>query len=65
MKYKLIKKPTLKNKQKQTNKKRVYRILKVHPLSSFVPRISGVHVFGRKQRFLRFSTMHHGMYGSI
>ena len=41
--------------QKQTNKKRVYRILKVHPVSSFAPHISGVHVFGRKQRFLRFS----------
>ena len=27
--------------------------------------ISGLHTFGRKQRFLRFSTMHHGMYDSI
>jgi len=51
--------------QKQTNKKRVYRILKVHPVTSFDPRFSGLHTLGRKQRFLRISTMHHGMYGSI
>ena len=43
----------------------VYRNLKVHPVSSFALRISGLHTFGRKQRFLRFSTVHHGMYGSI
>ena len=43
----------------------VYRYLKLHPVSSFALRISGLHTFGRKQRFLRFSTVHHGMYGSI
>ena len=53
------------NLQKQTYKPRVYHILKVHPVSSFAPRISGLHKFGRKQRFLRFSTMHHGIYRSI
>jgi len=41
--------------EKQTNKKRVYRILKVHPVSSFATPISGLHTLGRKQRFLRFS----------
>ena len=50
----------------KTNKQKA-RIshLKLHPVSSFATRISGLHMFGRKQRFLRFSTMHHGMYGSI
>ena len=43
---------------KNTNKqKRVYRILKVQPVSSFAPRISGLHTFGRKQRFLAFSSL--------
>ena len=36
--------------QKQTNKQKA-RIshFKVHPVSSFAPRISGLHTFGRKQ----------------
>ena len=44
---------------KQTNKHMSH--LKLHPVSSFATRISGLHTFGRKQRFLRFSTMHHGL----
>ena len=51
--------------QKQTNKKRLHHILKVHPVSSLAPLISGLHKFGRKQRFLCFLTIHRGMYGSI
>ena len=49
----------------EATKKCVYRNLKVHPVSSFALRISDLHTFGRKQRFLRFSTVHDGMYGSI
>ena len=52
--------PTKTNKQKA----RISHS-KVHPVSSFAPCISGLHTFGRKQRFLCFSTMHHAMYGSI
>ena len=50
----------------KTNKQKA-RIshIKLHPVSSFATRISGLHMSGRKQRFLRFSTMHHRMYGSI
>ena len=33
--------------QKQTNKKRVHHILKVHPVSSLAPLISALHKFGR------------------
>ena len=46
--------------QKQQNKRRVHHILKVHPVNSLAPLISG-----RKERFLSFLTIHHGMYGSI
>ena len=35
--------------KKQTNKKRSILHFKVHPVSSFAPRISGLHTFGRKQ----------------
>ena len=34
------------------DRKCVYHILKVHPVSSLAPLISGLHTFGRKQRFL-------------
>jgi hypothetical protein len=47
----------------KTDKQKAY--IAGHPVSIFAPPISGLHTFGRKQRFLRFSTMHHGMYGSI
>jgi len=43
--------------QTQKHEKRVYRILKVHTVSSFAPRISGLHTFGRKQRFLAVSSL--------
>jgi len=43
--------------QTQKNKTCVYRILKVHPVSSFAPCISGLHTFGRKQRFRAISSL--------
>ena len=43
--------------EKQTNKKRVYRTLKVHPVSSFATPISGLHTFGGKQRFLAITSL--------